>query len=189
MGIKSEVKKATEVLNKGGTILYPTDTVWGIGCDATNTRAVNKIYELKVRVPQKSLIILVSDVKMLEQYVENIPDIAFDLIKNINEPLTIIYDQGRNVSKDVTAPDKTIAIRIPKNEFCNKLLVEFKKPITSTSANISGDITPLSYSKISDQIKNSVDYIVKVNRDIISRPRPSTIIKIQDNGEIEIIRN
>ena len=189
MDLESEVKKATEVLKNGGTVLYPTDTVWGIGCDATNQRAVSKIHKIKVRMPYKSLIILALDVEMLEHYVKYLPDIALDLINNIDEPLTIIYSQGCNVAKDVAAPDGTIAIRIPKNDFCIKLLKAFKKPITSTSANISGDITPFSYSKISDQIKNSVDYIVKSDRNIIIRPRPSTIIKINDNGEIEIVRN
>ncbi len=189
MGLDSEVKKATEILKNGGTILYPTDTVWGIGCDATNQRAVNKIHKIKVRMPNKSLIILALDTVMIEQYVNHLPGIALDLIKNVDEPLTIVYSQGRNVAKDVAAPDGTIAIRIPKNDFCIKLLKSFKKPITSTSANISGDLTPFSYSKISDQIKNSVDYIVKIDRNIISRPRPSTIIKINNNGEIEIIRN
>ncbi len=189
MVMNEEVKKAAEVLSDGGIILYPTDTVWGIGCDATNPRAVSKVYKTKVRMPYKSLIILVSNTEMLKQYVVNVPDVAVDLINSISEPLTIVYNRGRNVAKEVTAPDGTIAVRIPKNQFCQELLKTFKKPLTSTSANVSGHETPLSYSKISDDIKNSVDYIVNTQRDIIIRPRPSTVIRIHDNGDIEIVRN
>ncbi len=189
MNIEEEVKKATEVLNRGGIILYPTDTVWGIGCDATSPRAVSKVYKIKVRMPYKSLIILVLNPEMLKQYVVNVPDIALDFINSIDEPITIVYNQGRNVAKDVTAPDGTIAVRIPQNHFCQKLLKTFKKPLTSTSANVSGYETPLSYSKISEYIKDSVDYIVESERNVIIRPRPSTVIRVQDNGEIEIVRN
>ena len=189
MYMDEEIKKATEVLKKGGTILYPTDTVWGIGCDATNSKAVNKIYKLKVRVPYKSLIILVLDKNELQKYVTNVPEFAYDLIDCVDEPLTVIYKKGRNVAKDVIAPDGSIAIRIPDNQFCQKLLKLFGKPITSTSANISGDETPISFGKISEEIKNSVDYVVKSDRFVVSRPRPSTIVKVLDNGEIEIIRN
>ncbi len=189
MTLDKEVKKAAEVLSKGGIILYPTDTVWGIGCDATNPRAVSRVYKIKVRMPYKSLIILVLNPEMLKQYVVNVPDIALDIINSIGEPLTIVYNKGRNVAKYVTAPDGTIAVRIPQNQFCQELLKTFKKPLTSTSANVSGYETPLSYSKISDDIKNSVDYIVEANRNIITRPRPSTVIRVKDNGEIEIVRN
>ncbi len=125
-----EVKKAVEVLNSGGTILYPTDTVWGIGCDATDNIAVSKIYKIKVRIPYKSLIILVLDTEQLKKYVKYVPEVAIDLINNIKEPLTIIYNKGRNLAKDVIAPDGTIAVRIPKNQFCIELLKSFGKPIT-----------------------------------------------------------
>ncbi len=185
----NEIKKACEIMENGGVILYPTDTIWGLGCDATNPDSVDKIYKIKKRIPQKTLITLVLDIESLKKYVVNVPAITFDLMNSIDKPLTIIYSQGKNLPKNLIAEDGSIAIRIPETEFCQKLLKEFGKPITSSSANISGAPVPLSYSKISDYIKNSVDFIVKSEFDVIGTPKPSTIIKVKDSEDIEIVRN
>ncbi len=185
---RSEIEKAVRVLKKGGVILYPTDTVWGIGCDATNERAVRKIYNIKAKT-STSLIILVSDTDQLKKYVSNVPGVAIDLIRGIEDPLTIIYKKGKNIAKNVMAPDGSIAIRIPKHPFCHDLLKAFGKPLTSTSANISGDSTPLSFSRVSNEIKKSVDHITAVDKYGICRSRPSTIVKLHDDGEIGIIRS
>jgi L-threonylcarbamoyladenylate synthase len=187
--MEEEIKKVVEVLNLGGTILYPTDTIWGIGCDATNARAAEKVYKLKGRVPQKSLIILVESVEKLKEYIVEIPEMAVDLIESVTDPLTIIYPGARNLAKNVVAEDNTIAVRIPRDEFCQELLKAFGKPITSTSANISGHPSPLSFSKISSDIISGVDYVVNLNKDRINRPKASTIIRISDSGEVQILRN
>jgi L-threonylcarbamoyladenylate synthase len=184
-----DTKDAARILREGGTILYPTDTIWGIGCDATNARAVKKVYAIKERLNEKSLIILVKDREQLEKYVESIPDLAYDMMESINDPLTIIYPGARNLAPNVAASDGTVGIRIPKDDFCLELLQAFGKPITSTSANLSGDPSPVSFSKISDAIKNAVDYIVPFEETGIRMPRPSTIIRIDPDGNIQIIRN
>jgi len=187
--MEEEIKKVVEVLKLGGTILYPTDTIWGLGCDATNTKAAEKIYNLKGRLPLKSLIILVDSIEMLKEYVEEVPELAFDLMESVTDPLTIIYPGARKLAKNVMAEDQTIAIRIPRDEFCQAMLKAFGKPITSTSANLSGDPSPLSFSKISMEIINGVDYVVGINQHRINRPKPSTIVRITDDGEIQILRN
>ncbi len=184
-----DLEKALEVLQKGGTILYPTDTIWGIGCDATNSRAVDKIYRIKFRKPQKSLILLASSVEMIERYVNHMPEVALELVNSFKDPLTIIYENARNLPKNLVPDDNTIAIRIPQNDFCKKLVSMFGKPITSTSANISGDPAPLTFSKINPRIKEAVDYICSTNQDIINIPKPSTIIKLSKDGQIQIIRS
>jgi L-threonylcarbamoyladenylate synthase len=176
-------------LRKGSTILYPTDTIWGIGCDATNTKAVEKIYKVKVRDKTKSLIILVDSIEMLKNYVEELPEIAIDLMKSYFEPLTIIYPTSKNLAKNVVAEDGSVAIRIPHDDFCQKLLKEFGKPITSTSANISGDPSPSSFSKISPKVKEMVDYIVEYKHQSFSMGKASSIIRICPDGEIKIIRS
>lgn len=189
MNMEEEINKVVEVLNHGGTILYPTDTIWGIGCDATNTRAVNKILDLKGRGQRRSLIILVDSVESLVQYVDNIPAVALDLIESVTDPITIIYQGARNLAKNVAADDNSIAIRIPHDEFCQKLLKAFGKPLISTSANLLGDPAPLSFGKISGDIIKGVDYVVVTNRDRINRPKTSTIVCITKNGEIQVLRN
>ncbi len=186
---KYDFSKVVEILREGGTILYPTDTIWGIGCDATNPRAVEKIYKIKERMSQKSLIILVENVEMLSRYVEDVPELALDLITSVSDPLTVIYPKARKLAKNVTGEDGTIAIRIPNEPFCQELIRSFGKPITSTSANVSGAPNPLSYRQISADIKNAVDYVVKVNQHTINRPKPSTIVRINNAGEIQILRN
>jgi len=184
----NEIEKTINVLNKGGIVLYPTDTVWGIGCDATNIKATDRIYKLKKRRETKTMIILVSDTEMLKEYVSNIPEIAWDLINSFKQPTTIIYPEAKNIAKNLIGPDGSIAIRVVLDNFCKQLITLFGKPIVSTSANISGEATPLLFSKIEEKIKDSVDYIVKIDHDKIKQLKPSTILKLHSDGEFEIIR-
>ncbi|MEI6436319.1 MAG: L-threonylcarbamoyladenylate synthase [Bacteroidota bacterium] len=183
-----EIKKCLKVLQDGGTILYPTDTIWGIGCDATNDVAVEKVYCLKKRMESKNLIILVEDQKRLHQYITAIPDIAWDLLSNVNSPLTIVFPDAKNLAKKVVAADQSIAIRIVKSGFCHQLISAFGKPIVSTSANISGEAPPKTFRHISAEIIAGVDYVVKERMDFIHIIKPSQIIKINANGEFRIIR-
>lgn len=186
--MKEIVLKAAKLLREGKVILYPTDTVWGIGCDATNAKAVEKIYKIKKRVESKSLIVLVEDSSQLDRYMDHVPGITYDLIDSMTTPLTIIYPNAKNLAKNVIADDKSIAIRVVKNEFCQKLLQQFRKPIVSSSANRSGDPSPLTFNKISKEIKESVDYIVEIEKDSLKEVKPSTIIKLEASGEFKIIR-
>lgn len=183
-----EVQRALEVLRAGGTILYPTDTIWGIGCDATNSRAVEKVYKIKQRLESKSLIVLLDDINKLPLHVKKVPDITFDLLNSIETPLTIIYSNAKNLAKNVMAPDKTIAIRIVREDFCKELIKSFNKPIVSTSANISNDPTALTFNKISKEIHNKVDYVVNLYQDKLNLIKPSTIIRLFENGQYEVIR-
>ncbi len=174
-------------LKEGKTILYPTDTVWGLGCDATNEESVNKIYRIKNREESKSLIILVSSVDMLKEYIVKMPEKALDILKKAIKPTTIIYNAPKNLASNTIAKDNTIAIRIPKDDFCKKLIEKFGKPIVSTSANISGESTPKSFSEITEAIINSVDYVVDLHQEKRSE-KSSRILKINLKNEIEIIR-
>lgn len=178
-----------EVLRQGGTILYPTDTVWGIGCDATNEQAVNKVFAVKQRVGGKSLIVLVDSIETLKNYVEDIPEMAFDLMESITDPLTIIYPGARNLAPNVPARDGSVGIRIPNDPLCQQLVRALGKPLTSTSANLSGSPNPVSFSKISPEIRRAVDFIVPDYQARVRMARPSTIIRIGKDGTMEIIRN
>jgi L-threonylcarbamoyladenylate synthase len=186
--MEEEIKNALEVLRKGGTILYPTDTVWGIGCDARNKEAVAKVYKLKKREEYKSLVALVCDHTMLNRYVKEVPEVAWELLDAAEEPLTIIYPDARMLAENMIAADGSVGIRIVKEPFCNTLIHKFGKPIVSTSANISGEDTPKSFSDIKLDILNNVDYIVNLNRKEVSNAKPSTIIKVAMNGEFKILR-
>lgn len=186
--MNGEIKNTVEVLNKGGVILYPTDTIWGLGCDATNEKAVQKIFEIKRREESKSLIVLVADETRLNRYVKEVPPVVWELIEVSEKPLTIVYPGVRGLALNVTAADKSAAIRIPKDEFCKKLLFQFKKPIVSTSANISGEKTPSNFSEISDEVKNKADYIVPLRQNEMAKGQASSIIKFSEKGEIVIIR-
>ncbi|NVO02335.1 MAG: threonylcarbamoyl-AMP synthase [Bacteroidetes bacterium] len=186
--MEEDIYKSLEILKAGGVILYPTDTVWGLGCDATNPKAVEKIYKIKNRSESKSLIVLVDDEEKLNTYVDEVPEIAYDLIRSIHEPLTIIYTKAKNLAKNAMTKDKSIAIRIVRNEFCKRLISEFGKPIVSTSANISGGETPILFSKISQEILDGVDYVVSIEHNNINQLKQSTIIRLLDNSEYEIIR-
>jgi L-threonylcarbamoyladenylate synthase len=183
-----EVKKTLEVLKKGGIILYPTDTVWGLGCDATNADAVKRINRLKKREAGKNFILLLENDSRLASYVKEIPETAWLLIEYTTRPLTIIYDAAKNLPEEVIAADGTIAIRVVKDEFCQKLIQALKKPLVSTSANVSGSPFPSAYEEISDEIKSGVDYVVNWRRNEKSPAVPSVIIKLKSNGEISFIR-
>ena len=169
-------------------MLYPTDTVWGIGCDATNEIAVAKVFEIKQRSESKSLIILVNGIEMLQQYIPNISKEVLNLLNATTKPTTIIYNNPVGLAKNVVASDNTVAIRIPQNEFCKQLISAYGRPIVSTSANISGDQTPKSFKEISKAILDSVDYIVNLQREAVS-DKSSTILKVAENGEIIVLRS
>lgn len=183
-----DLKKAVEVLQNGGIILYPTDTIWGIGCDATNEEAVRKIYAIKKREDSKSMLVLMENVNLLERYIEEIPEVAFDLIELSEKPVTIIYDGAKNLAKNLIATDGSIGIRITSENFTRQLIQRFKKPIVSTSANESGKQAPANFSEISDEIKSAVDYMVEYRQDDFSKAVASSIIKLGRGGEVKIIR-
>ncbi len=183
----AEVEKSIGILKKGGTILYPTDTVWGIGCDATNEEAIRKVYALKQREESKALICLVSDFKMLQQFVEEVPEVAYDILKYAQKPTTIIYDKPIRIANNLVANDNTLAIRVVRNAFCQQLIKKLKRPLVSTSANISGGPTPKSFNEIDPLILNNVDYVVNLHQERKSA-KPSSIIKLSNDGLVKVIR-
>lgn len=183
-----DIKTALAVLQKGGVILYPTDTIWGLGCDACNEEAVKKIYDIKNRVDSKSMLVLMENAALLERYVEEVPEIAYDLIELTDKPLTIIYDGAKNLAKNLVAEDGSIGIRLTTEQFSSDLIRRFKRPIVSTSANISGKPSPASFAEIAQEIIDSVDYVVKYRQDDNQKTVPSSIIKLGRRGEIKIIR-
>ncbi len=182
-----EINNTIKVLEKGGLILYPTDTVWGIGCDATNEEAVKKVYALKKREDSKALICLVANDAMLERHIEKVPEVAYDIIDLSTKPTTIIYDHPKSVAKNLVPGDNTLAIRVASDKFCQYLINKFKKPIVSTSANISGQPTPQNFGQISDAILKGVDYVVNLRRDE-KNGTPSSIIKLGNDGTVKVIR-
>lgn len=186
--MQDEIKKAVEVMRKGGVILYPTDTVWGIGCDATNEEAVKRVYEIKKRDDSKALICLVDSENRLNKYVRNVADVTWDLIELATKPLTVIFDGARGLAPNLLADDGSVGIRITREEFSKELCFRFQKPIVSTSANISGEPTAKTFDEISDEIKNAVDYVVRYNQRCKEKHQPSSIVKMKDNGEFTIIR-
>lgn len=183
-----DIIKALEVLRSGGIILYPTDTIWGIGCDATNPAAVNRIYEIKQRQDAKSMLILMENPNLLNSYISEVPEIAWELIDVADTPLTIIYPGAKNLAANLLAKDGSVGIRITNEAFTQQLIQRFRKPVVSTSANISGQKSPQNFSEISDEIKKSVDFIVNFRQDDQSRSNPSGIIKLGVGGQIEVIR-
>jgi L-threonylcarbamoyladenylate synthase len=183
------IKKAIEVLKQGGIILYPTDTVWGIGCDATNDAAVKKLYNLKQKEEGASLLILVSDTNMIYRYVQAVPDIAIQLVEISDKPLTVVFPNACGVSSAITAPDGSVGIRLVNHEYCNSLIRALRRPLVSTSANISGMPAPRSFSEISKAVIEGVDYVVDVKYAGKMTGKPSSIIKIGSSGEVKIIRN
>lgn len=172
----------------GGLILYPTDTIWGIGCDATNEEAVRRVYELKRRSDHKAMLLLMDSSAKLNYYVQEVPDVAWDLIELADSPLTVIYNGARNVAPNLLAADGSVGIRITQEEFSHKLCERFRKPLVSTSANVSGDPSPANFSEISETIKTGVDYIVRYRQDDLSKAAPSHIIKLGAGGLVKIIR-
>lgn len=180
--------EAVKNIIQGDVILYPTDTVWGLGCDATNEKAVAEIFKIKQRSESKSLIILVNSIEMLKEYVEFIPKAAIEILTKAERPTTIVYPYPKGLAKNVIANDNTVAIRVVKHNFCEELIKEFGKPIVSTSANVSGNPTPKSFGEISQSILDSVDYVVALQQDSNSE-KSSRILKINKDGSIEVIRD
>lgn len=185
--INATLNEALKTLKSGGTIVYPTDTVYGIGCDATNYEAVSKIYQIKQREESKALICLVSDFKMLKDYVSFVPKMAYDILKYANRPTTIIYDKPKHVAENLIAEDNTLAIRIIHKGFAHELIKLLKKPIVSTSANISGQPTPKAFKEIHSDILKEVDYVVPLQNEK-KNAKPSSIIKLSNDGIVKIIR-
>ncbi|MEM0518384.1 L-threonylcarbamoyladenylate synthase [Aequorivita flava] len=185
--MKTEIENCLDILKKGGLILYPTDTVWGIGCDATNSEAVERIFQLKKRSDKKSLICLVSDFRMLNEYIENVPEVAYDILKYAKKPTTIIYDDPIRVAENLIAEDNSLAVRVPKDDFCKTLIKKLRHPLVSTSANISGTNTPQSFKEIDPLILEGVDYVVNLHHEKKSG-KPSAIIKLKNDGSVKVIR-
>ena len=198
--LNQEIHKAYEVIKEGGIILYPTDTVWGIGCDATNVEAVDKIYKLKQRVETQSMIVLMNGEKMMYNVFKDIPEVAWQIMdlsdpspdsyrdeQAKQKPITLILDKPRNVAPNLIAADNSLGIRIVKEPFCFKLLERMKKPLVSTSANISGHPTPIAFKDISPEIIKGVDYVVNLQREKIAG-KPSTIIKLTNDSQVKVIR-
>ena len=185
--MKEEIIKTVDFLKEGKVILYPTDTVWGIGCDATNQEAIAKIYKLKQRAETQSMICLMNGEKMIYNVFKEIPEVAWQIMDFSENPTTLILDQPRNVAPNIIAPDNTLGIRIVKEPFCFKLMERMKKPLVSTSANISGQPTPKSFKEISPEIIKGVDYVVNLHHDKIAG-KPSTIIKLTSHSQVKVIR-
>ena len=185
---EDDIKKAIEVMRKGGVILYPTDTVWGIGCDATNADAVAKVYALKHRDDSKALICLVDSDNRLQRYVRNVPDVAWQLIEAVDKPTTLILDGAVNLAPNLIAEDGSIGIRVTKEPFSHELCYRFQKAIVSTSANVSGEPAAQNYCDISQEILDGVDYVCESRRQEHKPHTPSSIIKLAADGEVKIIR-
>jgi len=188
MQFEKDLRNCLEVLKKGGVILYPTDTLWGLGCDPSSSEAVQKIFRIKSREANKSMIILVNGMSMLERYVDEIPSVAGQLIAVSDSPLTIIYPRGKNLAEGICAEDGSVGIRVCHDEFCNELISRFRKPLVSTSANIAGRVPPSNFSEIEESIINSADYTVRYRRDDKQRYSASQVIKVEKNGVISILR-
>lgn len=186
--MKESLDKALEVLKNGGIILYPTDTIWGIGCDATNTEAVKRIFELKQREDAKAMLMLVGSEGQLQQFVKEVPDVAWQLIDSAVNPLTIIYDEPINISPALLAEDGSAGFRITNEYFSRSLCQRLRRPLVSTSANISGKPSPKSFADIDKEILDGVDYVVEVRRDEKREAAPSNIIKIGNDSVVKIIR-
>lgn len=175
-------------MREGGVILYPTDTIWGIGCDATNEDAVRRVYEIKQRQDSKAMLVLVDSSVKVDSYVRDVPEVAWDLIDLADKPLTIIYSGARNLAANLLAEDGSVGIRVTNEDFSKRLCQQFRKAIVSTSANISGQPSPKNFSEISEEVKSAVDYIVGYRQEEMSNPKPSSIIKLDKGGVIKIIR-
>lgn len=185
---REDISRAITVMNHGGVILYPTDTIWGIGCDATNADAVRRVYEIKRRSDSKALITLVDSEAKVQFYVDEVPDVAWDLMEFSNKPLTIILDGARNLASNLLADDGSVAIRVTKEEFSRNLCMRMKRAIVSTSANISGTPAPRNFSEISEEILTAVDYVCTSRREECTNPSASSIIKLGRDGVVKIIR-
>ena len=189
MTFDEDIKESLITLRSGGIILYPTDTIWGLGCDPTNVEAINRIFKIKSRGENKSLIILVDGLPMIERYVTEIPEIVYELAEVSDTPLTIIYPKGKNLAAGVCGDDDSVAIRICHDDFCRELIGRFRKPIVSTSANFSSNTSPENFSKIEKNLIDKVDYVVNYRQNDRSKSFASPVIKVNHDGTIKIIRN
>jgi L-threonylcarbamoyladenylate synthase len=188
MNYQEDLKKAVEVLQNGGLILYPTDTFWGIGCDATNADAIRKVYELKKQEDSSSMLMLVESDVRLNSYVEEVPEISYDLIDLALKPLTIIFPGGKNLPENLLDEDRSIGIRVTKEAFSRALCQKFRKPVVWTSANVEGESSPEIFDEISETILEGVDYVVNYRQDEVEKSIPSGIIKLEVDGQVQIIR-
>jgi len=186
--LKDEITKALKVVQDGGIILYPTDTIWGIGCDATNTEAVQKIYKLKQRAESKSMIILLDTDAKLPSYIRDVPELAYNLIEYAENPLTLVMPGARNISPALIAVDGSVGIRVAKHPFCEGLIQRMRKPLVSTSANISGKPSPQYFSQVEQEIIDGVDYVVDIDQHSMEIKNPSTIMRLEADGKFEFIR-
>ena len=186
--IESEIKITADIISAGGIVLYPTDTIWGIGCDATNPESIQKIHHIKQRTDSKSMLVLVNSISMLEDYLETVPSLALDIIEEAEKPSTIIYPGARNLAANLLAPDGSVGIRLTSDPFCRKLIENTGLPIVSTSANISGDPSPDTFLEISTFIREQVDYVVKWRQDDTVPSTPSAILKLEMDGTITTLR-
>ena len=185
---QSDLNKALDTLRAGGLILYPTDTIWGIGCDATNEEAVNKVYRLKGRAMGKSLIVLLESDSKLQSYVREVPDLAYQLIEYAERPLTIVYSGARNLAPNLIAEDGSVGIRIVDHPFCTALLQRFRRPIVSTSANLSGHPAPRNFGEVAQDVRGGVDYIVQYGQDDLREGQASIVMKLEADGRFSFIR-
>lgn len=185
--LKEEIERACEVLRRGGLILYPTDTIWGIGCDATNEEAVRRVFALKRREEAKSMLVLVDDAGRLASYVD-VPEVAYDLLEVAVRPMTIVYPGARNLAPSLVAADGSVGIRVTGEAFSRGLVARFRRPVVSTSANVSGEPSPGCFAEISETVRAGVDYVVDYRREEREKAAPSSVIKLGRGGEVEIIR-
>lgn len=185
---KDDMAQAVKTLREGGVILYPTDTIWGIGCDATNPEAVNRVYEIKKRSDSKALIVLANSEAMIANHVGQTPEVAWSVIELATSPITVIFDNGKNLAHNLLAADGSIAFRLSREEFSSQLCFHLRKPVVSTSANISGQPSPKSFHDISREIIDAVDYVVKYRQDDCTPVNPSSIVRIGSDSTVKIIR-
>ncbi|MDO4950931.1 MAG: L-threonylcarbamoyladenylate synthase [Bacteroidales bacterium] len=185
---KEDMAEAVRVLKAGGVILYPTDTVWGLGCDATNAEAVERIYRIKQRQDSKALIVLADSEAMISRYVTEVPEVAWDVIELATRPTTVIFDRGLNLAPNLLAQDGSVGIRLSREAFSSQLCFHLRKPIVSTSANVSGQPSPRIFREIIEEIRQQVDYVVRYRQDDITPASPSSVIKLGRGGEVKIIR-
>ena len=186
--LNNDLTNCLEVLKRGGVIIYPTDTVWGIGCDATNSKAVKRIYEIKRRADSKALITLVDSVAALERVVDEVPEVGYQLVEVAVDPLTVVYDRGIGVAPELLAEDGSIGVRITSEEFSRELCRRFRRPIVSTSVNVSGEPSPKSVDEITPELLSAADYVCESGRDKPWASKPSTVIKLSAGGVVEILR-
>lgn len=175
-------------MRRGGLLLYPTDTVWGIGCDATNQDAVRRVFELKRRADHKALIVLLDSVDRLSRYVDDVPDVAYELIEAAVNPLTVVYDRGRNLAPGLLGPDGSVGVRITRERYSAGLCRALRRPVVSTSANLAGEPTPATFSMISQTVIDGVDYVAGYRRDDVTPHRPSSVIKLSNDSTVRILR-